>query len=85
MFEKDVRTTWLETSTPNIQTSIVSAGVQKETVLQGLISEDFRPVVEWREWGSGDGPELAQGMMDECLVGAMAQEVDLVVGVDAAF
>ena len=42
-----------------------SARVQKETVLQGVISEDFRPEVERRRWGLGDRPELAPGMMDE--------------------
>jgi hypothetical protein len=43
----------------------ISARVQKETVLQGVISEDFRPSVERRCWGLGDSPELAQRMMDE--------------------
>ena len=67
--------------------------VQKETVLQGVISEDFRPGVERRSRGLGDRPELAQGMMDErntrsfggSDVPALAQKVDLVVGVDPSF
>jgi hypothetical protein len=71
----------------------ICAGVQKETVLQGVISGDFRPDVERRCWGLGDCPELAPGMMDEGDaraigwgdVPASAQEVDLLVGVDAAF
>jgi hypothetical protein len=46
----------------------VSAGVQKETILQGVISEDFRPEIERRSWGLGNRPELAPGMMDDLQV-----------------
>src|ERR1035438_8223964 len=61
--------------------------------LQGVIPEDFWPVVEWRGWGLSDGPELSERVMDErdgrppggSDVPASAQEVDLVVGVDASF
>jgi hypothetical protein len=42
----------------------ISARVQKETVLQGVISEDFRPVIERRQWWLGDRPELSEGVVD---------------------
>ena len=69
------------------------ARVQKETDLQGVISEDFGPDVEGRCWVLGDSPELAPGMMDEGDarsfgwgdVPALTQKVDLVVGVDPSF
>src|ERR1039458_9173366 len=32
--------------------------------LQGVIPEDFWPVVEWRGWGLSDGPELSERVMD---------------------
>src|ERR1039458_1857785 len=41
----------------------ISVRVQKETVLERVITEDFRPRVERRRRGVGDGPELAPGMM----------------------
>ena len=61
--------------------------------LQGVIPGDFWPVVEWRGWGLSEGPELSERVMDErdgrplggSDVPASAQEVDLVVGVDASF
>jgi len=43
----------------------INARVQKETILQRVISEDFWPVVERRYRGLSYGPELTEGMMDE--------------------
>jgi hypothetical protein len=71
----------------------ICARVQKETILQGIISEDFGPSVEGRCRSLGDRPELAQGMMDERDARAFgwgdppatSQKVDLVVGVDPSF
>ncbi len=66
---------------------------QKETRLEGIITEDFGPGVERRGWGLRDGPELSERVMDEGDGGsigggdapASAEEVDLVIGVDPPF
>ena len=42
-----------------------SARNQKETDLEGVFSEDFRPDVEGWFWRMCNGPEVAQGVMDE--------------------
>ena len=67
--------------------------IQKETDLQGVFSEDFGPGVEGWFWWLSDRPELSERMMDEgdggffsgSDVPALAEKVDLVVGVDASF
>src|ERR1700689_4394920 len=72
---------------------VISARVQKGTDLEGVFSEDFGPVVEGRAWGLSDRPELSEGVMDEgdggsfggSDVPALAEKVDLVVGVDPSF
>jgi hypothetical protein len=56
----------------------ISARVQKETILQGVISEDFGPDVERWHWGLSDSPELSEGVLwirviEDRLVGAMCQ------------
>ena len=33
--------------------------------LEGVISEDFGPVIEWRGWGLSYGPELSERVVDE--------------------
>src|ERR1019366_8897376 len=71
----------------------ISARVQKETVLQGVVSEDFRPDVEWMCGWLRDGPELSERVVDEGDGGLFgggdvptaAQKVDLVVGVGPPF
>jgi hypothetical protein len=71
----------------------ISAGVQKETVLQGVISEDIWPDVERWRWGLSDGPELSKRVVDDGDGGlpgggdvpTATQKVDLLVGVDPAF
>jgi hypothetical protein len=54
-----------------------SAGVQKETLSQKVISQDFRPVVLGWKRRLCPGPELAERMMDQGMVarfvGAMGQ------------
>jgi hypothetical protein len=70
-----------------------SARIQKETDLEGIFSEDFRPGVEGWFWRLSNGPEVTPGVMDNgnggffggSNVPALAEKVDLVVGVDAAF
>jgi len=42
-----------------------SARNQKETDLEGVFSEDFGPDVEGWFWRMCNGPEVAQGVMDE--------------------
>jgi hypothetical protein len=43
----------------------ISARIQVETVLQGVVSKDFRPDVEWRCWWLSDGPELFERVVDD--------------------
>jgi hypothetical protein len=67
-------------------------GEQNETGLEGELSEDVGPTVEGWFWGLGYDPELAVGMMNDRhgLAGGgtdgstATEEVDLVIGVDAA-
>lgn len=42
-----------------------SARLQKETLFQRIIPDDFRPVVEWRGGRLNNDPKLALGMMDK--------------------
>ena len=66
---------------------------KRRQFLQGVISEDFGPAVEGRAWGLRDRPELSERVMDEgdggsfggSDVPALAEKVDLVVGVDPSF
>src|SRR5471030_3134966 len=70
-----------------------SVRIQKETDLQRVFSEDFRPGVEWWFWWLSDHPEVSERVMDEGDCGffsggdvpALSEEVDLAVGVDPAF
>ena len=61
--------------------------------LEGVFSKDFGPMVAGWAWGLRDHPELSEWVMNEgdggslggSDVPALAQKVDLAVGVDPAF
>jgi hypothetical protein len=46
----------------------VSAGVQKETILQEVISEEFRPEIERRSWGLGTDSRCRQAATEFSLL-----------------
>jgi hypothetical protein len=74
-----------------MQIENMSAGVQNETGLEGVFSEDFGPTILWGVGRLGYDPELGMGMVNEGddMAGGgtdrptATEEIDLVVGVDA--